>query len=211
MAKNRISITDYMISDVVEMRKKMGLTAQALSNEIVGRPHWLSNIENRKVTTMLEEDALKLAVYLYGDKKTAISKIEDWLLVGDSIERKTDNGDYSYKDKKKELNRKLNKACKVLHNILEETNFLDEDSIMKDESVITTFIELMSSPEGVMKFKALLGIPLQYMDKRDFKKVLTVAKNNSDAQYYVKKAKVDDNGYLLEAPELDVNINDLFL
>ena len=210
MAKNRISITDYMISDVVEMRKKMGLTAQALSNEIVGRPHWLSNIENRKVTTMLEEDALKLAVYLYGDKKTAISKIEDWLLVGDSIERKTDNGDYSYKDKKKELNRKLNKACKVLHNILEETNFLDEDSIMKDESVITTFIELMSSPEGVMKFKALFSIPLQYMDKRDFKKVLSVAKNYSDAVYDVKEVKVDDNGYLLEAPELRVKIDDLF-
>ena len=204
MAGDKIIVNDEMLIAIINKRKEQGYKAQSLSEIISGSPYWLSNIENRKTTSMSRKNCIDLFKKLYSiDEKTAMDKIEEYeLLYSNSIttKKKSDHG-YKYKDYDKEYRRKINMAQKELLLILEKAkNAYDPKTYKKNLSVITTFIELLTTQTGIMKFEALFSIPLQDIDFSDMKKIISYINTKSKFEYKVTGLDVDESG----TPNLEI-------
>ncbi len=206
MSTERIPINDEMLETIIVARRQSQYKAQHLSEICTHSQsrYWLSNIENKKTTSMSKERAIILFSKLFNcSEDKAWEKIEDLLLFSsksnNSLKSRTSH--YSYNNQFAEFNRRLNIAHANLKEMIKQGfESGDQDTFRQKLSAVNTLIELLSTPSGRTIFEALFSIPLHKLSAVDAKKVISYARNRSDYEYEVKRGDINGNSI----PELSI-------
>ena len=65
MASNKITITDRLRDNIIEIRKERGLSSYELSEKSGHSKFWLQNIESKKTQKISEDDLVAIYKILY--------------------------------------------------------------------------------------------------------------------------------------------------
>lgn len=78
-SKDKIILADYILEDLVDRRKDMGLSAYALSEKLEKSKFWISNFENKKVKYIAREDLKTIYSFFFNDSNFDVNQYLDKL------------------------------------------------------------------------------------------------------------------------------------
>ena len=213
----RIKLTNEMVELIRNNRAKYGISAKKLTEICGQRPGWISNIENKRTTTITYENMLKICDILlkkeeeneftaYIEQQLGLQNDECYLEFRD---REYERLKYSYKNQSKELRREISLSHKSLLHLLDKIDFNEPTTIEKYQPYINTFIGLLSSTSGKKCFSRLFKYPLHMLSDDIIDKIEPIIKSELSVEYKLSK-DLEFNEYKLSLGCSELGEEDLF-